>query len=802
MTPDLTTNGHKKSPSVFCLSLFKNKFDKTPKRVERSWGEICERIAKPQIRAEKDGPLFAPALFDPPARKKENVKCISELVLDYDHGADFDIDLEVWRMFGLSFAAYTTHSSYRETESNPDAEERFRVIIPLLEPIPAGEFPKLWRWAAEVAQGRIDEQAKDASRMFYTPAVPEEGARYRYEIHEGELLDWRAIKLEEDEQQPPPARNTKPVNTDAYGQAALQAEVNAVLLASTGERNAQLNKSAFALGQLVGGGVLYRSDVESALERAAVGAGLDKSEIRNTIRSGIDAGMREPRRAPEKPRLQFRVVKPETPPEVEEWPGEIQSEEIDTVFDDEDLLADHGNAARFLNAYRQTTKYVYARKKFMSFDGKRWSDDQGIVEDRANKVVQGLRHIDAITLEAQEKAFKHYVASQKPERRNAILTLIRAEVRIECESFDANPELFNVSNGTVDLATGELLPHDPARLCMKLSKVEYQKDAKCPKWLRFLIGVFNKDKALIRFIQKAVGYSLSGLSVEQVFFLLYGVGRNGKTTFINVLSRLIGEYATHAQMEVFTAKNRSSGGHNEDLARLCGARLITAIETEESKRLSEALIKQITGGDPVTASYKHEHSITFTPVFKLWLPATHTTGIGGTDEGIWRRPLMIPFLVQFEKDTEKAKRDNLKIADKFLENKLMLEVPGILNWAFEGYRLWKTEGLTPPQQVREATEQYRKDSDVLGMFIEQRLEQMPDKSQRGAVAGQIYKAYCRWCEDNGEYVLNQTRFGNAMSERGFVKRKESGNVYYFGVILTYQDSQDSQDRSTGYYSRE
>lgn len=544
-------------------------------------------------------------------------------------------------------------------------------------------------------------------------------------------------------------------------------------------------------------------DCQGICHNGEGGSGLYYSPSKNTAHCNKGCDQATVLRAfglPDEPdftRPETRKRQPDIEADIEaEWREVFQraviEEPVETVFDDATLLADHGNAARFLNAYRQTTRYVYARKKFLSFDGKRWNEDQGIVEDRANRIVQGLRQIEADNLQAQEKAFKHYVNSQKPERRAAILSLIRAEVRISFEDFDANPELFNVSNGTVDLASGELLEHSPAHLCTKMARIKYRKDARCPKWLRFLLGIFNKDKALIRFIQKAVGYSLSGLTVEQVFFLLYGIGKNGKTTFINVLSRLIGEYATHAQMEVFTARSRSSNGHSEDLARLRGARLVTAIETEESKRLSEALIKQITGGDPVTASYKHEHSFTFTPVFKLWLAANHKPVIRGTDEGIWRRPLMIPFLVQFEKDAEKAKRENLKVADRFLEGKLLSELPGILNWAVEGYRLWKEEGLTPPQQVRDATEQYRKDSDVLGMFIEQKLEEMPDRSRRGASAGQIYKTYCRWCEDNGEYALNQTRFGNAMSERGFSKRKDAGTVHYFGVQLIEAQSDEPQ----------
>jgi uncharacterized protein DUF927/Cch-like protein len=305
MVTNGTTNGHGK----FSLSLFNNKFDASPKPVERTWEEICARIAKPQVRADKDGPLFSPAVFEPLQRKKENVRYISELVLDYDHRADFDQDLDVWRGLGLAFAAYTTHSSYRETDSNPDGEERFRVIVPLLEPIPGAEFPKLWRWAAERTGGKVDPQAKDASRMFYTPAIAEEGARYRYDINNGVMLDWRGVDLKQEpepsRQYDPPAGNGRG-NGDAYGRKALEAEVGRVAMAAKGGRNAQLNASAFALGQLVGGGVLQRYDVEDALHRAASGAGLKDQEIKQTLKSGIEAGIKDPRTAPEKPMRQSR----------------------------------------------------------------------------------------------------------------------------------------------------------------------------------------------------------------------------------------------------------------------------------------------------------------------------------------------------------------------------------------------------------------------------------------------------------------------------------------------------------------
>src|SRR5262245_13268581 len=293
-------DGHERGAVKFRLSLFDNKFDASPKPVERTWEEICARIARPQVRADKDGPLFSPASFDPPQRKKENVRYISELVFDYDHGADFDQDLEVWRGHGMAFAAYTTHSSYRETESNPESEERFRVIIPLLEPIPAAEFPKLWRWAAKLSGGKVDPQAKDASWMFYTPAIAEDDARYRHEIHNGAMLDWRSLDLKEIESPRPAPTLSGHEKADAYGRKALESEIGKVAMAAKGGRNSQLNASAFALGQLIGGGILQRFDVEDALHRAALGAGLGEPEIRQTIKSGIEAGMREPRSAPER----------------------------------------------------------------------------------------------------------------------------------------------------------------------------------------------------------------------------------------------------------------------------------------------------------------------------------------------------------------------------------------------------------------------------------------------------------------------------------------------------------------------
>src|SRR5688572_3221907 len=192
------------------ISIFNNKQDNQAQPAERTWEQICEKVKDPIVRVEKDGYLFSPATFKNNSRKKEFVIELSQLVLDYDHNASLDADIAVWKAFGLTFAAYTTHSSYRVTESNPDAEERFRVIIPLESPIPANLFPALWRWAANASQGRIDPSAKDSSRMFYTPAIVGEQADYRYEIYDGVCLDWKTLDLKEEEKVEPRPTSTAP----------------------------------------------------------------------------------------------------------------------------------------------------------------------------------------------------------------------------------------------------------------------------------------------------------------------------------------------------------------------------------------------------------------------------------------------------------------------------------------------------------------------------------------------------------------------------------------------------------------
>jgi putative DNA primase/helicase len=298
--------------------------------------------------------------------------------------------------------------------------------------------------------------------------------------------------------------------------------------------------------------------------------------------------------------------------------------------------------------------------------------------------------------------------------------------------------------------------------------VEYDPAAKCPLWETFLGRIMAGNERIIRFLQRAVGYSLTGLTREQLLFLLYGRGSNGKSTFLEVLRAIFGDYA--CQSEFATFLERRDDSIRNDVARLDGARLVTAIETERTRRLSEPLVKQLTGSDTVTARFLHQEFFEFKPTFKLWLATNHKPTIQGTDEGIWRRIRLIPFTVEIpapERDLE-------------LGEKLLAESSGIVRWAVEGCLEWQRHGLMAPPEVIAATTEYRTESDVLATFLDECCVVAADAK---VTAGELYKLYREWADRAGEKMESQRWFSQAIAERGFGKDRKGpgGKVQYLGV---------------------
>ena len=287
-------------------------------------------------------------------------------------------------------------------------------------------------------------------------------------------------------------------------------------------------------------------------------------------------------------------------------------------------------------------------------------------------------------------------------------------------------------------------------------------------WERFLDEIFEGDKDLIRYVQKAVGYTLTGETVEQCAFFLYGTGRNGKSTFIDIIREIMGSYAANIQPESLMVKSSAGSAINSDIARLKGARLVTSVEPNEGVRLNEGLIKQLTGDDTVTARKLYGEEFEFKPEFKLWMATNHKPTIRGTDTGIWRRIHLIPFnaCIPLEK------------VDKDLKQKLRSELPQIFRWALDGCLLWQKEGLRQPASVMDAVREYRREMDVITAFIEDKCE-LSGAEQSSL----LYAAYSQWAEDNNEYRMSATKFSLEMSKR-FEKVKARNSNFFNGISLS------------------
>lgn len=430
-------------------------------------------------------------------------------------------------------------------------------------------------------------------------------------------------------------------------------------------------------------------------------------------------------------------------------------------------LTELGNAERIAFEYGHIIKYV-SEIGWMLWDGKRWNvDNKKEIERITAKVLRGLYKSD----DEGEQKWARY-CEKRNIRMNSIKDLMPL-VPGEREEFDKHDYLFNVQNGVVNLKTGELMPHDRNLHLTKIANVEFIKDAECPNWLKFLDSIFLGDKELQEYMQRLVGYSLTGDISEQIMMFLVGGGSNGKSTFINTIKDLVGDYGKQAKSDTFIKKKET--GANNDIARLVGSRFVSAIESEEGERLSESFVKQITGGEPVLARFLRQEFFEFIPNFKVFFTTNHKPIIGGLDEGIWRRVKLIPFNLNLPSH----------LRDKKLPEKLSLEMPGILNWAVEGCIKWQHSGLKEPRVVAEATGNYKHDMDILGPFLSECCYVKKDDENIKIEAKELYQVYDRFTYQNGDTAVKNSRSFNRMLEtKGFTKRKGAKNkTYFYGITL-------------------
>lgn len=438
---------------------------------------------------------------------------------------------------------------------------------------------------------------------------------------------------------------------------------------------------------------------------------------------------------------------------------------------------DLGNAERLVARFGDDIRYCPLLKSWFVWDGQRWTlDETGQVHRLAKQTARDILGESAIAREHGEDSTaselaKHARRSESEARLKSMVSLATTEksVVITSDMLDKDPFLFNVENGTIDLRTGELREHRRGDLLTKLAPVEFDPKARAPRWEQFLATVLSEDEELVSYLQRTVGYSLTGDIREQVIFLPYGTGNNGKSTFLKAIQDLLGDYAQQADAASFLA-NKGHGIPN-DIAAMRGSRMVSAVEVRAGSMFDEATVKQITGGDRIKARFLYKEYFEFDPTFKIWLAVNHKPEISHQDHAIWRRIRVIPFSVSIPEAQK----------DKKLSAKLREELSGILNWALEGCAVWLKNGLATPLTVELETETYREDMDDLGEFFEQFCVERSGCCTKNS----LYTRYASWAELQGpDKPMSKKRFGMTMKERGYKgARDKAGTRIWLGIDL-------------------
>jgi putative DNA primase/helicase len=432
---------------------------------------------------------------------------------------------------------------------------------------------------------------------------------------------------------------------------------------------------------------------------------------------------------------------------------------------------DSTNAMRLKEQFGRDIRYNAAWKKWLVWHKDHWRIDEGaLIHDKGIQTVRSLYDDMLKTADLQDRMEieKFAVLSESMRRQEAFIKVASwyPELNVTSEDLDINPWLLNVKNGTIDLESGKFRAHCQEDMITKIANVEYDPKADCPAWKHFVREIMDYQSEVIQFLQTVTGWAITGDTSGQSMFILYGSGANGKSTFLNTIMHLLGDYAIATPTETFMKRNGDQ--ITNDIARLRGTRFVTTTEAEQGRRLSEPLIKQITGNDKMTARFLYGEFFNFVPTFKIFMATNHKPVIKGTDHGIWRRIKLIPFTTRIEE----AKQD------KHLEEKLKAEGSGILNWLIEGALRWRGEGMNPPDDIRKATDEYQGEMDVIGNFLKECTIQRAGATIR---IRELFKAYQDWCDQNNEHACSERFLSLRLKEMGFKQSRTAEARFWDGA---------------------
>jgi putative DNA primase/helicase len=474
--------------------------------------------------------------------------------------------------------------------------------------------------------------------------------------------------------------------------------------------------------------------------------------------------------------------------------SEINAERCDPPLDEKTVRAkavqaaqypigekmdDIANAERLVQRHGDRLRYVKSHRAWYVWDGRCWvRDDRDHVVECAKDVARSF-YADAADQpddKIRKALFGHASRSAARPKIDAMVALARSDPRMAMtgKEFDADPMVLNVANGTLDLRSGTLRRHDRDDLLTKLAPVRYKPDATAPRWLAFLDRIMGGNQELIAYLQRAVGYALTGDTREECVFFCFGTGANGKSKFLETLRALLGDYAMDTNFATFLDAHRGAGAASPDLARLRGARFVTAVEAPAGRAFNEAVLKKAVGGDMMVARQLYQEEQEFLPQFKIWFAANHKPQVREQTEAFWRRMRLVPFAITIP----------LAERDKGLLAALKKELPGILNWALEGCRQWQLHGLNAPAAVTGATDAYREENDEVGDYLAVRCDLEP---RVWTSSSALYKDFSAWYRSTyGEHVrpVSNRRFGQLLEERpGLTSRKRNGVRGWLGVAL-------------------
>jgi putative DNA primase/helicase len=430
-------------------------------------------------------------------------------------------------------------------------------------------------------------------------------------------------------------------------------------------------------------------------------------------------------------------------------------------------FSDEVLAQNFIDRHLDDMRYTALWGKWLIWDGRRWAPDEKL---EAFSLVRKLCYEQAQRAKSKEgKSIASAGTVAATER------LARADQRtaVSADEWDADPWLLNTPAGTVDLRTGAVREHNPGDKLTKITGVAPDWDCPIPLWMHFLEMVTNSNRDLIAYLQRLAGYSLSGSTRERALFFLYGTGANGKSTFINAITACAGEYHRAAPIETFTASNNER--HPTELAGLRGARLVTAVETEEGRRWDEAKIKALTGGDMISARFMRQDFFEYVPQFKLIIAGNHKPGLRSVDEAIRRRFNLVPFTVTIPPEAR----------DPDFPEKLKTEWPGIMAWMIEGCTAWQQRGLRPPQVVTEATAAYLEQEDAVSAWIDEYCQRDPNSF---AASTLLFGSWSAWASKNGEHIGTTKKLASTLESKGLQPHRKMTARGFNGlrVLLTYE----------------